>query len=139
MGRLSFLCLAVLAALAISACGGTTASNAPASQSAAASSAPSGSAAAACATAGVGDAGATVEIKDFKFTPDQVTAKVGDIVAWTNQDSTGHTATLVDGSCGTDTLATGITGALVFGVAGTYPYQCKIHPDRMKGTITITQ
>lgn len=135
MRRLSQSCLAILAALAISACGGTTASNAPASQSAAAS----GSAAAAvCSTAGTGDAGATVEIKDFKFTPDPVTAKVGDIVAWTNQDSTGHTASLVDGTCGTDTLATGITGALVFTVAGSYPYQCNIH-NSMKGTITITQ
>jgi plastocyanin len=122
----------------MSACGGSTASNAPASQSPAASSGASGSAAA-CAKAGVGDAGATVEIKDFKFTPDPVTAKVGAIVAWTNQDSTPHAASLVDGSCGTDQLGTGITGALVFSVAGTYPYQCNIHPSRMKGTITITQ
>jgi plastocyanin len=128
----------------MSACGGTTASNAPASQSAAASSGASGSAAGsaavACSKAGVGDAGATVEIKDFKFTPDPVTAKVGDIVAWTNQDTSAqHTASLVDGSCGTDKLATGITGALVFNVPGTYPYQCNVHPSQMKGTITITQ
>ena len=139
MGRLSLSLLAIFAALAVSACG-TTASNAPASASGAASSPPSasGSAAAACATAGVGDAGATVEIKDLKFTPESVNAKVGDIVAWTNQDSTEHTASLVDGSCGTDKLGTGITGALVFSVAGSYPYQCNIH-NSMKGTITVTQ
>ncbi len=138
MLRLSRACLVVLAALAISACSGTAATNVPASQSAAASQ-PAASAAAACVKAGTGDAGATVEIKDFKFTPDPVTAKVGDIVAWTNQDTTQHTASLVDGTCGTDQLGTGMTGALVFNVAGTYPYQCNIHPSRMKGTITITQ
>lgn len=138
MGRLTRSCLAVLAALAVAACGGTS-SPAPASQSAAASG-PVASTAVACEKAGVGDAAVAVEIKDFKFSVDPITAKVGDIVAWTNQDGPSHTASLSDGSCSTDQLATGITGALVFNVPGTYTYQCNVHPSQMKGyTITISE
>jgi plastocyanin len=147
MRRLSFPCLIVLAALAIAACGGTTGSTAPvtppavASEPAAGSEGPDGSTALVCATAPVpADADVTVEIKDFKFTPDPVTAKVGDVIAWTNQDSPSHTASLADGSCSTDQLATGSTGALVFSAPGTYAYQCNVHPSQMKDyTIEITQ
>lgn len=151
MRRLSFFAVATIAALAAVGCGGTAATNAPAASGDTGSSAPTGasapasapasSAAAACATAPVpADADVTVDIKDFKFSPDPVTAKVGDVIAWTNSDSPSHTASLTDGSCGTEQLATGITGALVFTVPGTYTYQCNIHPGQMKGyTITITQ
>jgi plastocyanin len=139
MRRLGLICLAVLAGVAISACSGPTASTGAATPPAEASE-PVGSTALVCAKAGVGDAGATVDIKDFKFNPDPVTAKVGDMIAWTNSDGVPHTASLSDGTCSTDQLATGITGALVFGVAGTYTYQCNVHPSQMKGfTITITE
>lgn len=74
----------------------------------------------------------TVEVKDFKFNPNPVTAKVGDVIAWTNQDSVPHTASFSDGSCSTDQLATGVTGALVINAAGTYTYQCNVHPSQMK-------
>ncbi len=138
MGRFSRSCLAVLAALAIAGCGGSS-SPAPASQPAGASE-PVASTALVCEKAGVGDAAVAVEIKDFKFSVDPITAKVGDIIAWTNQDSPSHTASLSDGSCSTDQLTTGTTGALVFNAPGTYTYQCNIHPGQMKGyTITITE
>ena len=144
MRRLSLSFLAVLAALAMASCGGTTTTNAPAASSSVAASVPAGSPAGsealACATAPVpADAAATVDVKDFKFNPDASTAKVGEVIAWTNSDSAPHTASLADGSCGTENLATGITGALIFNVAGSYPYQCNIHPGQMKGTITITE
>jgi plastocyanin len=151
MRRLTLPCLVVLTALAMAACGGTTASNAPASQSAAppappasqaaASTEPSAGSAQACAKAPVpADADVTVEIKDFKFFPDPINAKVGEVIAWTNSDSPPHTASLTDGTCGTEQLATGITGALVFSVAGTYTYQCNVHPGQMKDyKIEITE
>jgi plastocyanin len=69
---------------------------------------------------------------DFKFSPQPVQAKVGQVIGWKNDDSAGHTATLADDSCGTDTIASGSTGALVFNVAGTYTYKCAIHPTQMK-------
>ena len=66
-----------------------------------------------------------------------ITAKVGDVVAFTNNDTTGHTATSdTDPACTTDTIQNGATGALVFNVAGSYPFHCKIHPN-MKPTIVV--
>jgi plastocyanin len=114
-----------------------SATGAPAS--AAPSGAGGGGAAAACATAAAGAAATVkVSIKNFAFSPEPVTAKVGDVIGWTNNDSAGHTASLDDGSCTTDTIASGTTQALVFSAPGTYPYHCNIHPTQMKGTITIT-
>jgi plastocyanin len=111
-----------------------------ASESAAASSQAGGaSSAASCAPATAGAASTVkVSIKNFAFSPEPVTAKVGDVIGWTNNDSAGHTATLDDGTCTTDTIASGTTQALVFSAPGTYPYHCSIHPTQMKGTITIS-
>ena len=114
------------------------ATGAPASE-AAPSQAGGASSAAACATAAAGAAATVkVSIKNFAFSPEPVTAKVGDVIGWTNNDSISHTATLDDGSCTTDTIAAGTTLALVFSAPGTYPYHCSIHPTQMMGKITIT-
>jgi plastocyanin len=71
------------------------------------------------------------------FVPGTITAKVGDVIAFTNGDPVSHSATLDDGSCTTKRLGKGETGALVFTAAGTYPFHCIVHPD-MKGTIEVT-
>jgi plastocyanin len=77
-------------------------------------------------------------IKGFAFSPATITAKVGDVVTWTNNDSAGHTATLKDdASCTTPTIAAGSTGSMKFTAAGTYDYFCKIHPN-MTGQITVS-
>jgi len=74
----------------------------------------------------------------FAFSPATITAKVGDVVTWSNNDSTGHTATMkADGSCTTPTIAAGSTGSIKFTAAGTYDYFCKIHPN-MTGQITVS-
>ena len=125
--------IAVLS-LALAACGGSGTSAAPASAPVASEAAPS-AASGACATSA--DSGTVaVSIKDFAFDPAQITAKVGDVVAFSNGDTAGHTATLDDGSCTTPTIAGGSTAALVFTAAGTYPFHCSIHPS-MTGTIEV--
>jgi plastocyanin len=138
------LTLTLAVTLALVACGSssspnpaatTAASNPPAASVPAASSGGGGAACAAAAAAAAPTV--TVTIKDFKFGPDPVTAKVGDTVGWTNGDSAGHTATLDDGTCTTDTIANGATGALTFTAAGTYTYHCSIH-NQMKGTVTVS-
>ena len=118
---------------AASAAGAASASPAGGA-SASAPGGPSAPTGAACAPAAAG-ATATVSatIKDFAYSPQPIQAKVGDVVTWTNNDSAPHTVTLEDDSCTTDTIANGATGSLVFTVAGTYTYKCKIHPGRMKG------
>ena len=59
-------------------------------------------------------------------------AKVGDVIAWKNDDSAPHSATMDDGACDTDTINAGATAMLVFTAAGTYTYHCAIHPGQMK-------
>jgi plastocyanin len=137
MRRLVLLPLVVIAAFLVAACGGGASPAAPTTASALAASGAGGGA---CATAEAdAAAAATVEIKDFAYSPDPVTASVGDAISWTNGDSAPHTATLDDDSCGTGNLSQGATGALVFSAAGTYPYHCAVHPDQMTGTITVTE
>ena len=74
-----------------------------------------------------------VSIKDFKFSPQPVEAKVGDVVSWKNEDSAPHSATMDDGSCDTDSISPGSSALLVFTAPGTYTYHCKVHPSQMKG------
>jgi plastocyanin len=152
------LSLVVLTAFALAACSGAStptpaasaavppASAAPAASAPAAASGPATSASAAaggtgaCAAAPAGaTATVTVTIKNFAFSPQPVTAKVGDVVAWSNQDSAPHTATMDNGSCATDTIAAGSTAMLVFTAAGTYTYHCAVHPSRMKDFTVVVQ
>src|SRR4051794_8251869 len=107
MRRLAFLPLTLLTVLALAACtASTTGSTAGTSAAAPSAGASGGGGAAACAagTSG-GTAAVTVEIKDFKFSPDPVNAKIGDAVGWTNGDSAPHTATLDDDSCTTESIS----------------------------------
>lgn len=144
MRRLATSLLIVLATAGLAACS-SSATTSPASSSAAnpsvAVGSPAGSSGAgpsvatgaACATAPAGGAAAaTVTIKNFAFAPSPVQASVGDVIAWKNDDSAPHSATMDDESCDTDTIAAGSTAMLVFTAAGTYTYHCKIHPGQMK-------
>ena len=130
MTRRPIQILALFSTLALAACGGSAATAAP---STAASAPP---AAAVCAKSA--DPGTVaVSITDFEFSPAAVTAKVGDVVAFTNSGDATHTATLDEGDCGTDKLAGGATGALTFSKAGTYAFHCAIH-SAMTGTIKVS-
>lgn len=135
--------------LILGACGGGATATAPAASapaaSAPASEAPASEAPAASASTGgeacapsteAGTVAAT--IADFAFGPATITAKVGDVVAWTNNDSPTHTATVKsDPTCSTANLNTGDTGAIVFNVAGSYDIFCKIHSN-MAGKVEIS-
>jgi plastocyanin len=79
-----------------------------------------------------------VSIKDFMFNPDPVTAQVGDVIGWTNDDTAAHTATLDDGTCTTGEILVGASAMLTFAAAGMYPYHCEIHPFMM-GNIEVSE
>jgi plastocyanin len=146
MSRTLSLAVAAAVLLIVSACsGGTASSPAPASQPAATEALPSeppaasesGAATEACAPST--DAGAvTATIAGFAFSPATITAKVGDVISWTNNDSAPHTATVEsDETCTTESLANGASGGIVFNTAGSYDYFCKIHPN-MTGKIEVS-
>jgi plastocyanin len=140
----------VASLLLVAACGGSTAtsapttaveSQAPASEAPAseapASEAPPSAAAGPCAPS---DASGTVSVKiaSFAFDPATVTAKVGDVISWTNSDTVQHTATVKsDETCTTPALATNASGGIAFSAAGSYDFFCKIHPQ-MTGKIEVT-
>lgn len=133
--------VALVPALLVAACASsaspspsTPASEAPASAPPA-SVAPS--AAPICARSA--DAPAVeVAISGFTYDPDPVVAKVGQVIAWTNQDGAPHTASLDSGACATTNLGKGASDGLVFAEPGEYTYFCAVHgKDSMAGRITI--
>jgi plastocyanin len=116
--------------LVLAACGGT-----PTNPPAATAGATSG--AAVCTEPAAGTA-ADVEASVGGNAWGAVSAAAGDVITWTNADAVPHKVGLDDGSC---TMSENITGdapqALVFNVAGSFPFHCTIHPS-MKGTIVIS-
>ncbi len=138
---------ALLSAMALAACSSGSQATPAASQPVAASAPAAasgggggGGGGAACAAAPAGATGTvTVTIQNFKFSPDPIQAKVGDVITWSNQDTAPHSATLDNGVCDTDTIAQGSTASLVFNTPGTYTYHCKVHPAQMKGFSIVVQ
>jgi plastocyanin len=115
------------------------ASAAPASEAPASEAPASAASAAAGACAPSGTAGTvSVKIANFAFDPQTISAKVGDTVTWTNNDSVQHTATVKsDATCTTPPISGGASSGITFTKAGTYDYFCKIHPT-MTGKIEVT-
>jgi plastocyanin len=131
----------LVAAVALAGCSGSgqaTTAPAPASQPAGGGQTPGATTAgsAVCADS-TGTTTVDAAVGGFEWGP--VSAKVGDVITWTNADAAPHKVGLDDGSC---TMSSNIAGgggkaSLVFSVPGTYPFHCTIHPS-MKGTITIS-
>ena len=123
-------------ALILAACGGTgTPTTAPVTSGPAATTA----AAAPCAAPTDPNAAADVEASVGDNTWSQpVTAKVGDVITWSNSDGVPHKVALDDLSCAMpDNIPGGGKKSLVFSVAGTFPFHCAVHAS-MKGTIKIS-
>lgn len=77
-----------------------------------------------------------VLIKDFMFSPMQVTTKVGAAVTWVNQDDEVHTVVSDTGLFRSGALDTGMTYTFTFDKAGTYHVVCSLHPQ-MLATIVV--
>ena len=122
--------LPVLAALVLAGCGGDDDSSGssepkPATTQAQGAAAP-----------------ATVSMKDIKYIPPTITAKVGQKITWTNDDSVAHTVTKQQGVTGdgpaSGTVNPGATYSFTPTKAGKIPYFCEIHPNQ-KGTIVVAK
>lgn len=86
-------------------------------------------------TGGAGTAGTAIAIKDFKFSPTPLTAKVGDTITVTNVDNTDHELKANDGSFDTGAFSSG-SKTITVTTAGTFAYHCAIH-DYMTGVIQV--
>jgi plastocyanin len=78
--------------------------------------------------------GSSVTIKNFAFSPQNMTVKVGTTVTWTNDDSATHTIKSVTFNSGD--ISTGGKFEFKFDKSGTYDYSCGIHPS-MTGKIIV--
>lgn len=80
----------------------------------------------------------TVSIKNFAFSPVNISVKAGTKVTWTNNDSATHTVTETDGKTGPSSgnLTNGDSYSFTFTKPGIYHYDCSIHPN-MTGTVTV--
>jgi plastocyanin len=76
-----------------------------------------------------------VRVSDLDFEPPIVTARIGDVVEWRNEDFIDHTATERDGLWDVD-IPAGKTATLTLRREGAMAYFCKFHPQ-MKGTIRV--
>jgi plastocyanin len=90
---------------------------------------------------GGGSAGVTVSIAgqfgSQSYVPSPVNVKVGQSVAWHNNDSIGHTASGDSGSFDSGFLGAGATSnPVTMSTAGTFTYHCQIHPG-MVGTLNV--
>jgi len=77
-----------------------------------------------------------VAIRNFKFIPDMLEVKVGDVIRWTNEDSAPHDATALDGSWNSALLRRNQSSEVKV-VQGMSPdYLCSIHPN-MRASIKV--
>ena len=135
MSHRSLAALAVSALIVLAGCSSNSATTAPSSGAAAPSTAASSAAGACSETTAAGTV--QVSVVDFGFNPASITAKVGDVITFTNTGAAPHTATLDDGTCKTPNIDPTKSDGLTFTAAGTYKFHCSIH-NQMKGTIVVS-
>ena len=126
------LAILALTALVLVGCGSSSGSSG--------SSDTSSKTTAASGDSGGGGSTMTITIKDFKFSPADAKAKVGDTITFKNEDNTAHTGTSMDGAPAkfdTGDIAGGSSKTVKVTKAGDYKYECSIH-QYMKGTITVS-
>lgn len=83
------------------------------------------------------ETGPTVEMRDFAFTPRDVTVTAGTTVRWVNVDDSPHAVAMEGGKPGSSqVIQPGQSHSFVFREPGTYTYRCGIHPT-MLGEITV--
>jgi plastocyanin len=73
---------------------------------------------------------------NLKFDPSATSAKVGDVIQWTNTGNIAHNVTFSDPSLTSGTLNQGDTWQVKITVPGTYAYHCTFHPG-MDGQLTV--
>jgi plastocyanin len=134
--------VAVMLAVAMSACGGSSDVTTPSSGGQGSNPPP--------------PAGTTkVTIQDFSYAPAAVTIKVGSTVQWTNKGPSAHTTVSDAGVWNSGVLTSpggndpyggggsaGGSFSFTFTQAGTYTYHCSLHPPSsfpgFTGTVTVT-
>ncbi|HEY3637527.1 MAG TPA: cupredoxin family copper-binding protein [Rhizomicrobium sp.] len=77
-----------------------------------------------------------IVMKNFSYSPMELSVAAGSTVTWKNLDGEPHTVVSLDGQFRSQALDENDTFSFKFDKPGTYKYICSIHPQ-MKGTITV--
>lgn len=77
-----------------------------------------------------------IEIKDFAFSPKELTIKKGDTIIWTNKDNVGHTATADNEKFNSRMLNKDENYSFTFYESDEFSYYCSPHPY-MKAKIIV--
>lgn len=106
---------------------------------------PSGSSGASGgATGGAGGGAVATSVVDlprsYRFSPAAIAVPTDTTVTWTNSDNFTHSVQFLDGGLPTEPLLMqpGASATFTFDQPGTYSYQCHLHPQNMRGTVTVT-
>ena len=84
---------------------------------------------------------ATIDLPpSYRFAPVAAVVPVGTTVSWTNNDRFTHSVQFVDGGLPVEPLLMepGSAATFTFEDAGTFQYQCHLHPQNMKGSVTVS-
>ena len=78
-------------------------------------------------------------LDETAFNPAKLTVKAGQDVVWSWDDgSVAHTVTADDGSFDSGRMSSG-TYHHTFDHPGEFRYHCQVHPQKMMGTVVVTQ
>ncbi|HEY6836703.1 MAG TPA: cupredoxin domain-containing protein [Gaiellaceae bacterium] len=78
-----------------------------------------------------------VNITATAFKPASVTIKAGDIVKWTNKDTTNHQVVANNGAFASGAITANHSYSHTFNTAGTYKYHDALHPA-LTGKVVVT-
>jgi len=79
-----------------------------------------------------------IDIKEFMYSPKELTVAVGTKVTWVNDDQVPHTVSEVNKVFRSGALDTGDSFSYTFLIPGTFEYFCILHPQ-MIGNVRVTQ
>lgn len=78
-------------------------------------------------------------VKSYKFDPQVIEVEVGSEVTWANEDDFPHNVHFLTGSDETYDLPIGESASVTFDEAGDFYYECSLHPQQMRGKVTVTE
>lgn len=78
-------------------------------------------------------------VKSYKFHPQVIEVAAGSEVTWTNEDDFPHNIHLLNASDATHDLPIGDSVSVAFDEAGDYYYECSLHPQTMRGKVTVSE
>ena len=70
----------------------------------------------------------TVTVDAVRFSPAELTVKVGDSIVWINKDIVAHTATTLKPGFDSETIKPGKSWRHTVKRKGEFPYTCSFHP-----------